>query len=152
MMKTTMLGAKKQDIEPKGAELGARPPATLLIVDDQPIYAEYIASLAEDRGWNAIAASTNGEFKAQFGLACPQAVALDLDMPGDDGVELLRFLADRGYAGSVMIISACDESVVETSARLGREMGLNVTGYAQKPVTEERFAELLQRTVIRVER
>jgi DNA-binding response OmpR family regulator len=142
-----MLAAKKQNIGTGSAELGAPPSATLLIVDDQPLYAEYIASIAQDRGWNAISTSSNGEFKAQFSLAEPRAVALDLDIPGHDGVELLRFMSDRGYAGSVMIISGCDESVVETSARLGREMGLNVIGYAQKPVTQELFAELLQRTI-----
>lgn len=142
-----MLGAKRQDYGSIGTNF-ARASATLLVVDDQPVCAEYIAALAQDRGWNTIAVCTNGEFKSHFSSAGPQAVALDLDMPGHDGIELLRFLSDQGYSGSVMIISACDESVVETSARLGREMGLNVTGYAQKPVTEELFAHLLERIPI----
>ena len=121
--------------------------ATLLIVDDQPLVAEYMANAAEDWGWVATAACTADEVEAQLNVAHPQAIALDLDMPGKDGVEFLRSLSAHGYRGGVFIISACDQSVVETSARLGEQLGLNIIGYAQKPVTSDDFAALLERTV-----
>lgn len=124
-------------------------PATLLVVDDQALTAEYMVIIAQDMGWAAAAASTAGEVEAQLSEAHPGTIALDLDMPGRDGVEFLRYLSANGYAGSVLIISACDERVVETSARLGEELGLNIAGYAQKPVTEDQFATLLNRTVSR---
>ena len=105
--------------------------------------------IAQDLGWTAAAASTAGEVEARLSEAHPATIALDLDMPGRDGVEFLRYLSANEYAGSVLIISACDEHVVETSARLGEQLGLNVAGYAQKPVTEDQFAALLKRTKAR---
>lgn len=120
------------------------PPApTLLIVDDEPLTAEYLASVAADAGWTVDLAFTASDFEAKVGTDDPDVIALDLAMPGRDGVELLRFLSSTGFLGNLIIVSACDEAVVETSAMLAREHGLAVVGYLQKPITAEGFASLL---------
>ena len=54
----------------------------------------------------------------------PEMVALDLGMPGMDGVELLRFLADQDYRGPVLIVSGFDRRVLESAFRLGEALGL----------------------------
>ena len=73
-------------------------------------------------------------------------VALDLGMPGMDGVELLRFLAAQEYAAPVLIISGFDRRVLETAFRLGEALGLNMVGPLEKPVpfeeVEALFSEL----------
>lgn len=124
-----------------------RPRPRLLIVDDQPLMAEYMASVAEDVGWSVAVAHTAIEFEMKVQADHPDLVALDLAMPGRDGVELLRYLSSVRYLGSLVIVSACDEAVVETSAMLAREHGLALTGYLQKPITAESFASLLAQVV-----
>jgi DNA-binding response OmpR family regulator len=119
----------------------ARP--TLLVVDDQPILAEFMAAVAEESGWSADLALTAEEFEAKTLTNHPNAVALDLAMPGRDGVELLRQLASNRFSGNLIIVSACDQAVVEASAMLAREHGLAVTGYSQKPITASAFVALL---------
>jgi CheY-like chemotaxis protein len=119
----------------------------LLIVDDQPLMAEYIASVAEELGWSVDLAFTAEDFEAKVESCTPDMIALDLAMPGRDGVELLRHLSSIGYLGNLVIVSACDAPVVETSALLAREHGLAVTGYMQKPVAPEDFASLLEQVV-----
>ena len=116
---------------------------SLLIVDDQPVLAEFMATVAEDSGWATELALGADEFEAKIEANRPDAVALDLAMPGRDGVELLRYLASSGYSGKLIIISACDRPVVEASAMLAREHGLAVTGYSQKPITALAFVALL---------
>ena len=61
-------------------------------------------------------------------------VALDLGMPGMDGVELTRFLADQNYRGPVLIVSGFDRRVLESAFRLGEALGLNMVGPVEKPV------------------
>ncbi|MDP9423579.1 MAG: response regulator [Pseudomonadota bacterium] len=128
-----------------GARTHAAP--TLLIVDDQPLMAEYIASVADEAGWTVDLATTSEEFEAKVNAGQPDMIALDLAMPGRDGVELLRYLSSIGYLGNLIIVSACDQAVVESSAMLAREHGLAVAGYMQKPIRPEALASLLEQVV-----
>ena len=123
----------------------ARP--MLLIVDDQPLMAEYMASVAEEAGWVVVLATNATEFEAKVIADEPDMIALDLAMPGRDGVELIRYLSANAYLGSLIVVSACDEAIVETSANLAREQGLAVTGYLQKPITAEAFKSHLDQVV-----
>ena len=132
---------------PESAGIRIRGGPRLLIVDDQPLMAEYIASVAEELGWAVELAFTADDFEAKVERSQPDMIALDLAMPGRDGVELLRYLSSIGYLGNLVIVSACDAPVVETSALLAREHGLAVTGYMQKPVAAEDFASLLEQVV-----
>jgi YesN/AraC family two-component response regulator len=69
----------------------------------------------------------------------PDIVALDLQMPGMDGVELLRFLADQNFKGPVLIVSGFDRRVLDSAFRLGEAIGLTMVGPLEKPL---RLAEL----------
>jgi CheY-like chemotaxis protein len=72
-------------------------------------------------------------------------VVLDLGMPGMDGVELLRFLADQNYRSSVLIVSGFDRRVLESAFRLGEALGLNMVGPLEKPVRFEELETILAR-------
>jgi YesN/AraC family two-component response regulator len=60
-----------------------------------------------------------------------------------DGVELLRFLADQGYAAPVLIVSGFDRRVLESAFRLGEALGLSMAGPLEKPVRLEELETLL---------
>ena len=70
-------------------------------------------------------------------------VALDLGMPGSDGVELTRFLADQEYRGPVLIVSGFDRRVLDSAFRLGEALGLQMAGPVEKPVRFDVLEELL---------
>lgn len=142
MKPSLMPGLYLEVADPFGQKMDVRP--TLLIVDDQPLMAEFMASVAEQAGWYADLALTAAEFEAKVKSTKPDMIALDLAMPGRDGVELLRYLAANDYQGSLIIVSACDLAIVETSAKLAREHGLALTGYLQKPVSPESFTTHLE--------
>lgn len=137
---------------PNVADLPAIGSPRLLIVDDEPLMAEYIASIAEEAGWTVEIAATAAEFEARYEHDEPDMIALDLAMPGRDGVELLRYLSSSRYLGNLIIVSACDAAVVETSAMLALEHGLALTGYLQKPVRADEFAALLSQSVAMIPR
>ena len=143
MRRNTQADDRATMLPPIGARQNSTP--SLLIVDDEPLLAEFLASIAEELGWTAELAITASEFEAKFDQLQPDALALDLAMPGRDGVELLRQLAANGFSGGLIIVSACDGPIVESSAMLAREHGLSVLGYLQKPVTISDFAALLEK-------
>jgi DNA-binding response OmpR family regulator len=132
---------------PAPAGLQPRPRPMMLVVDDEPLMAEYMASVAEQAGWSVDLAITAAEFEAKVKADQPDMVVLDLGLPDRDGVELLRYLSSTGYLGNLIIASAFDEAIVETSAMLAREQGLAVSGYLQKPVAAQVFTSMLEQVV-----
>jgi len=66
-------------------------------------------------------------------------------MPGMDGVELLRFLAEQDFQSPVLIVSGFDRRVLESAFRLGEALGLTMAGPVEKPVRFEVLQEMLSR-------
>ena len=115
----------------------------LLLIDDEPALAEFLASAARECGFEPAITSEDSEFRADFLANRPSMVALDLGMPGMDGVELLRFLAEQDYRAPVLIVSGFDRRVLESAFRLGEALGLNMAGPVEKPVRLEVLEAML---------
>ena len=115
----------------------------LLLVDDEPALADFIANVARECGYEAIVSSNDEQFRENFVADRPDIVVLDLGMPGMDGVELLRFLADENYRSPVLIISGFDRRVLESAFRLGEAHGLAMVGPLEKPVRLDNLESLL---------
>jgi two-component system, OmpR family, response regulator len=117
----------------------------LLLIDDEPALAEFLANAARDTGFDPVITSEDGEFRTAFRANRPDMVALDLGMPGMDGVELLRFLAEEDYRAPVLIVSGFDRRVLDAAFRLGEALGLVMAGPLEKPVRLEELEGELQR-------
>jgi DNA-binding response OmpR family regulator len=115
----------------------------LLLIDDEPVLADFLASAAREAGLDPTVTAEDGQFRDEFLKARPDMVALDLGMPGMDGIELLRFLADQDYRAPVLIVSGFDRRVLESAFRLGEALGLSMAGPLEKPVRLEEIERLL---------
>ena len=124
----------------KGAEM---PQPRLLLIDDEPALADFLATAATEAGFEPAITAQDGEFRDEFLRQRPDMVALDLGMPGMDGVELLRFLADHDFRSPVLIVSGFDRRVLEAAFRLGEALGLNMAGPIEKPVRFEILQDML---------
>ena len=119
------------------------PQPRLLLIDDEPALADFVANAARESGFEPVITSQDRQFRDEFLANRPNMVALDLGMPGMDGVELLRFLADQDYRSPVLIVSGFDRRVLESAFRLGEALGLTMTGPIEKPVRLEDLEALL---------
>jgi DNA-binding response OmpR family regulator len=119
------------------------PQPRLLLIDDEPALAEYLANAARACGFEPIVTAVDGDFREAFIANRPEMVALDLGMPGMDGVELIRFLANEDYHGAVLIVSGFDRRVLESAFRLGEALGLSMAGPVEKPVRFDVLEEVL---------
>jgi DNA-binding response OmpR family regulator len=119
---------------------------TLLLIDDDSMVGRFIAHAAEDNGYRAMRTTCIDSFGQFFRDEAPDAVAVDLCVPGRDGVEVLRFLAEAQYKGLVLIISGMDQRVLDAALRLGRALGLNMAQPLSKPFLVHEFASRLTPT------
>lgn len=117
----------------------------LLLIDDEPALAAFVAKAADMCGYEPVIAEQDQQFRDLFQAKRPQMVALDLGMPGMDGVELLRFLASEDYKEPVLIISGFDRRVLESAYRFGEALGLQMVGPLEKPARLEQLEEILTR-------
>src|SRR3954467_10153526 len=116
----------------------------LLLIDDEPALAEFVASAARESGFDPVVTSRDDEFRETFLARRPEMVALDLGMPDADGIELIRFLADQDYRAPVLIVSGFDRRVLESAFRLGEALGLAMAGPVEKPVRLEDLEAVLK--------
>ena len=125
-------------------EKGERmPQPRLLLIDDEPALAEFLANAARETGFEPVITSEDWQFRDEFLRDRPNMVALDLGMPGMDGIELLRFLAEQDFVSPVLIVSGFDRRVLESAFRLGEALGLTMAGPLEKPVRLEQLEGLL---------
>lgn len=117
----------------------------LLLIDDEPALADFLAAAARECGFEPAIARDEPDFRRRFAEARPDIVALDLGMPGTDGVEFLRFLSGQDYREPVIIISGFDRRVLESAFRLGEALGLHMAGPIEKPARLEEVEALLNR-------
>ncbi len=117
----------------------------LLLIDDEPALAAFVAKAADMCGYLPVIAEQDQQFRDLFQAERPQMVALDLGMPGMDGVELLRFLGSEDYKEPVLIISGFDRRVLESAYRFGEALGLQMVGPLEKPARLEQLEEILTR-------
>jgi CheY-like chemotaxis protein len=68
----------------------------------------------------------------------------DLDMPGMDGVELMRHLGEAGIAVSIILASALGNSLLASVAMTTRAQGVRILGVLEKPVTPAKLAALIR--------
>ena len=115
----------------------------LLLIDDEPQLAAFVAKAADLCGYAPHIADGDEDFRAQFDADRPALTIIDLGMPDSDGVELLRFLAERGFDGPVLIISGFERRVLDSAFRLGEALGLHMVGPLQKPTRLEAIEDIL---------
>jgi CheY-like chemotaxis protein len=119
-------------------------PRTCLMVDDEPAIAEFLASVASDAGWLTSTATSKPAIELALKEIHPDLIVTDLAMPGYDGVEFIRWLSEIPYLGNLIVISACDSSVLGASIDLAMLYGLKVSGFAQKPLDAGQFERVLE--------
>lgn len=82
---------------------------TVLVVDDYEDICRPLCKTLQSKGFSASYVLTGtGAIKSVFHES-PDIVLLDIMLPGEDGVDVLRELRDGGYTGRVVMLTAIDD-------------------------------------------
>lgn len=103
----------------------------ILIVDDHPVVRDgLVAILSTQADFDVVAEAGNGrEAIAAVQMHHPDIVLLDLEMPGMNGVEVLRAVRQRDPQQRVLVFTAFD-----TDERIVEAVQAGVQGYLLKGV------------------
>ena len=117
----------------------------LVILDDDQTVARTIGFVAEGQGFTVLCMEEPQAFFEAVRTLSPSHVAIDLIMPGMDGVEVLRQLALAGCQSSLILTSGMGQKVLEAAQATGSERGLNIAGVLPKPFRPAMLRDLLDR-------
>lgn len=67
----------------------------------------------------------------------------DLQLADSDGLELIRYLAEKNAAQAVIVLSSAEQNVIDGAVSLARQCGLQVLGGISKPASVICLGELL---------
>ncbi len=73
-------------------------------------------------------------FKEVYGAFDPTAIVLDVVMPETDGIELVKWLADRQYQGKLLIVTGFTPRYAEMASSLSAVKGMTSVTTLYKPV------------------
>jgi EAL domain-containing protein (putative c-di-GMP-specific phosphodiesterase class I)/DNA-binding SARP family transcriptional activator len=137
--KMTPAPAAAEELDPFGR-------LSVLVVEDHAFQRRTALALLRGLGVGTLAEAPDGD--AALALLAdsrpPDVIVCDIDMPGMDGVEFIRRVAQRGLASAVAIASGLDRRVLDAVQSVGQGYGLQVLGAVEKPLTARRLRELLE--------
>jgi len=115
-------------------------PLRVLIADDEPLAAERLQLLlARCEGVTLVGSASDGESTVQMTDALsPDLLLLDIAMPGLDGIEVARALAERRPTPAVIFVTAFDHFAVAA-------FEVAAVDYLMKPVEQARLQRALER-------
>ena len=117
----------------------------LMVMDDDHEVGAFFGQVGEDLGFDVRVISDPERFAATVHEFSPTVLLLDLQMPGRDGIELLRELASLEVRPKVLIASGLDSRVLTSAAELGLSMGVDIVGSFCKPIALDELEVLLTR-------
>jgi EAL domain-containing protein (putative c-di-GMP-specific phosphodiesterase class I)/CheY-like chemotaxis protein len=122
----------------------------ILLVDDEPFMLSLHARMLATMGYTSVTSFCDAQ-SALEAIDCatspPDLILLDLNMPQIDGVEFVRYLVQRHYAGSLIILSGEDERMLRAAEKLVQEHQITTLGYLRKPAKREMLAAVLEKWV-----
>ena len=112
---------------------------SVLVVDDEPQIRSLLSEFLTRRGYQVRVAQDGPTALAMVGEDLPQFVILDMYMPGMNGLEVLRELRAKNYAGGVLgLTGSQEENLLQGLLDLG---AVDVMG---KPVDLEKVELAVQ--------
>lgn len=108
----------------------------ILLVDDDPLFSQFVSATMKVTGdeCNTI---DDGNLITEVDLTQVDHVLVDLNIPGMDGLQVLRYLKEEGFSAHVSILSGTDKSILNSARQVAAGYGLRVKSVLQKPFPVE---------------
>ena len=106
----------------------------LLVVDDEPDFADFVKRTAEGLDYEVSALSDPNLFKHAYAEFNPDVIVLDMVMPDIEGIELVQWLAEQSCTARILVVTGYNPYYGKMALGLGDVRGLKVETH-QKPIS-----------------
>ena len=103
----------------------------ILVVDDEPDIRQLVGEILEDEGYQVVVAETAEQAREQVRVSRPELILLDIWMPGEDGISLLKSWYESGVL-SCPVIMMSGHGTIETAVEATR---LGAYDFIEKPLS-----------------
>ena len=111
---------------------------TLLIADDSIFQRKGLGRIAQSLGFDVLEASDGRQCLELLREHSPEALLLDLNMPGMHGLDVLQAMRDEGLESTVVVISADIQATTRQ-----RCMALGAHDILYKPFDQQTLHQVL---------
>ena len=102
--------------------------ATILIVDDEPITVAVVQRLLEAKGHRVLTTSSGDQAMEAVRASRPKVVLLDVNMPGKNGLAVLKEIKDYDPSVTVIMVTGSDDDATSRDA-----LAMGAFDYIRKP-------------------
>ncbi len=116
----------------------------IAVIDDETAFLHILAEYGRLQGVVVDCyASWSDEVQSQVNHS--EILFLDMQMPGNDGLDVLTDLSNSCYDGAIVLVSGVDEVMLDYALEFASSKGLKPVGYLQKPFLMDDFANALKK-------
>ncbi|WP_019027626.1 EAL domain-containing response regulator [Colwellia piezophila] len=116
----------------------------VLVVEDDSFQRHALTQILKRVGVITIMSATDGEEALELIKSHAfDVVICDLSMPNMDGLALIRRLSECDYKGSILLLSAMEESLLRSAAKMVDIFNLNMLAALSKPVKPAELTKAL---------
>jgi len=104
----------------------------ILIVDDEPDIRAILKDILQDEGYEVSVAASADEARIQFREKFPDLVLLDIWMPGEDGISVLKAWVEKSMLDATPVIMISGHGTVENAVEAVK---LGAYDFLEKPLS-----------------
>lgn len=116
---------------------------TVFVVDDEPAVAKAVSRLLRACGYTAQVFGSAQEFMDSYKPGTSGCLLADFSMPGINGLELQRWLADSGFSLPILFVTGRDD-IPESVRAVMMEGALDIL---TKPVNPDELLEVVKKAL-----
>lgn len=118
------------------------PEAVVAIVDDDPSVRKSLQRLIRSAGWKAEAFASAQQFLARYETDAPSCLVLDLQLPGLNGLDLQKRLAEAGLEIPIVFLTGHGNIPASVQA-----MKAGAVEFLTKPIDEQDLFRAIQEAI-----
>lgn len=134
------------EIIPRERQKLASPVLTsrLLVVDHQRAFVGLVRILARSMGYETSAVLDTRELAERVKAWRPTVLVIETAMPDMDGVEIVAVLANNGFRGQLVLVTAHEPACLELARKTAEAKRFRVVACLGKPVRAQDMVRALQ--------
>lgn len=120
-------------------------PSYILVVDDEPDICNLVKDILEDEGFEVSIAKSANEARENLSQKLPDLALLDIWMPKEDGISLLKEWR-RNYDNKFPVIMMSGHGTIETAIEATR---LGASTFLEKPLIMSKLLQSIKQVLLR---